>query len=67
MSSPHVVTTTTFKLLDTNNRTFIVVEGDDNGELSIQDYEATPIRYQDFVYLLRELVLVIENRYDARD
>jgi len=54
-------------LLDTNNRPLIVVEGDDNGELSIQDYEATPIRYQDFVYLLRELVLVIENRYDARD
>jgi len=66
MTNPHVVTTTTFKLLDTNNRTFIVVEGYELGEVSIQDCEDTHLLATDLVTLLRNLADAIQTHY-ARD
>lgn len=66
MINPHVVTTTTFKLLDTNNRPLIIVEGDEMREVSIQDCEDTLLSATDLVTLLRSLADAISTHY-ARD
>lgn len=66
MTNPHVVTTTTFKLLDSNNRPLIVVEGDEMREVSIQDCEDTLLPATDLVTLLRSLADAISTHY-ARD
>jgi len=66
MTNPHVVTTTTFNLLDSNNRPLITVEGYELGEVSIQDCEDTHLLATDLVTRLRNLADAISTHY-ARD
>lgn len=63
MTDSEVEITTVFKLLDPNNRMLLTVEGNEVGEVSIEDLNSEEITSEELARRLRLLADALVDRY----